>query len=122
MNRNADRKKSTRQSKAWDFGDDYIAVDDPEQYAWRCRCCIGGDSMIFLHNKSISPAVRHLRNKHHMLLEDESSDLPSNTRDGPELPVVSSLIQKVNVEDFRYYLLRWIVNRQVAFIEVDDRL
>jgi hypothetical protein len=37
---------------------------------------------------------------HKILLEEESSDMASNTTDGRELYVVSSLIQKVNVEDF----------------------
>lgn len=55
-----------------------------------------------------------------LLNEDESSDLASNTTDGLELPVVSGLTQKVNVEAFRYHLLRWIVNKQVAFTEVED--
>lgn len=33
----ANRKKGTRRSKAWDYGDDYIAVDDTAQHAWRCK-------------------------------------------------------------------------------------
>ena len=114
------RKKNTRQSRAWDHGDNYIAVDDPDQHAWRCRICAGGDSLIILHSKSISPAVRHLKKKHGILLEDEASDLASNTTDGRELPIASGLIQRVDVEAFRYHLLRWVVNREVAFIEVED--
>jgi hypothetical protein len=78
--------------------------------------------LIILHGKSISPAARHLRKKHHIILhEEEASDVASNTTDGRELPVVSGLIQRVDVEAFRYHLLRWIVNRQVAFIEVEDK-
>jgi hypothetical protein len=76
--------------------------------------------IMILHKTTISPALRHPRKKHHIPFEDESSDRMSTTTDGLELPVVSSLIQKVNVEDFRYYLIRWIVNRQVGFIEVED--
>jgi hypothetical protein len=117
------RNRNTRRSKAWDHGDDYIAVDNPEQHAWRCRHrkCNPGTSLIVLHSKSISPAVRHLRKKHGIIFnEDESSDPASTTTDGLELPLVSGLIQRVDVEAFRYHLLRWMVNRQIAFIEVED--
>jgi hypothetical protein len=116
-------KRSTPQSKVWDYGDEYIAIDNPDQHAWRCRNCSDGNSLIVLHGKSAStsPAARHLKKKHGILLyEDEASDLASTTTDGRELPVVSGLIQRVDVEAFRYHLLRWIVNRQVAFIEIED--
>jgi hypothetical protein len=117
------RNRNTRRSKAWDYGDDYVAIDNPEQHAWRCRHqkCNPGTSLIILHNKSISPAVRHLRKKHGIIfIEDESSDLASTTTDGLELPVVSGLIRRVDVEAFRYHLLRWMVKRQLAFIKVED--
>ena len=102
-------KRGTTRSKAWDHGDEYVAVDDPDQHAWRCRNCADGNSLIILHGKSAStsPAARHLKKKHGILLhEDEASDIASNTTDGRELPIVSGLIQRVNVEAFRYYLLR----------------
>ena len=116
-------KKGTPRSKVWAHGDDYIALDDVDQHAWRCRHCSDGNSLIILHGKpaSTSPAARHLKKKHEILLhEDEASDAASTTTDGRELPVVSGLIQRVDVEAFRYHLLRWIVTRQVAFIEVED--
>jgi hypothetical protein len=67
-----------------------------------------------MHGKttSTSPAARHLKKKHGTLLyKDEASDLARNMTDSRELPLVSGLIQRVEVETFRYYLLRWIVNR-----------
>jgi hypothetical protein len=54
------------------------------------------------------------------LFDDECSDLISNTADALELHVVTSLTQRVNVDDFGYYLLRWMVNRQVPLTEVED--
>ena len=48
--------------------------------------------MIVLHSQSVSPAVRRLRKKHEVLLnEDESLERASSTIDGLELHVVSSL-------------------------------
>jgi hypothetical protein len=52
--------------------------------------------------------------------EEEQSSVVSNTTDGQELPVVPTLVQRVKVEDFRYHLLRWMVNRQVPFREIED--
>jgi hypothetical protein len=66
---------------------------------------------------STSPAARHLKKKHGILLDkDEASDLGRNTTDGRELRIVSGLIQRVDVKTFRYYLLRWIVNRYLSRI------
>jgi hypothetical protein len=63
------RKKGSRQSKAWDSGDHYIAIDDPDQNPWRCRRYSDGDLMIILHKTTIWPALGHPRKKHHIPLE-----------------------------------------------------
>jgi hypothetical protein len=75
------QRKGSRQSKAWYFGDHYIAIDDPDQNTWRCRPYSDGDLMIILHKTTISPVLRHPRKKHHIPLEYESSDVTSTTTD-----------------------------------------
>jgi hypothetical protein len=65
----------------------------------------------------------YLKKKHDILLyKDKASDPVSNITDGREWPIVSGLIQRVNVKAFWYYLLRWIVNRQATFTEIKDEV
>jgi hypothetical protein len=122
------RGKGSFASKVWDLGTEYRAADDGSKRAWRCSLCIG-DSLAILSGNSTSPAHRHLKKKHKLLLGREStdnessycdSDLSSTVTDGLELPIHRSLVHSVNINQFRYHLLRWIVNRQLAFTEVED--
>jgi hypothetical protein len=41
--------------------------------------------------------------------------------DKDENQQVKGLVQRVNVNTFRYHLLRWMVNRYIAFIKVEDK-
>jgi hypothetical protein len=105
---------------------EYREAEDDNKRAWRCSIC-AGNSLITLTGVSTSAAVRHLRKKHKISLtqEDEitsqqSSDLASSITEEYDLPVHRSLVHSVNVGKFRYHLLRWVVNSQLAFTAVED--
>ena len=106
------RRKGATVSRIWQLGNKYIALNDPNLHAWRCQLC-SGNSLISLPRNRIGtgPAVRHIRKKHRMALEDnDGSDVASitsiGTNDSNPSSIVSSLIQRVNVDRFRYHLLR----------------
>ena len=117
----ANRRKGSKVSKIWSLGDQYIALDNPELIAWRCQLCSNEDALIILPNKSTTSAMKHLQRKHNHLLAstyEDSSDMATVTSDRSR--GYRSLITTVNVDLFRYHLLRWIVKRQVPFDEVED--
>jgi hypothetical protein len=79
--------------------------------------------IIQLTNSSTAAAIRHLQKQHpnHPLLSDDvSSTVTSTEISTPEGLVQSTIKTTINVNKFRYHLLRWIVNKQTPFDEVED--
>jgi hypothetical protein len=120
------RKMGSKVSRIWELGDEYIALNDPNLHSWRCQLC-SGNSLISLprNGTATAPALRHLRTKHRILLEDDgdSSGLNGSSitaDDDTPSTVISSLVTKVNIDRFRHHLLRWIVRRQLPFNIVED--
>jgi hypothetical protein len=115
------RRKGSKISKIWRLGQQYIALDNPELIAWRCQLCNDTDALILLANKSTTSATKHLKRKHSDLpanVYEDSSDITTITSEGSR--GYRSLVTTVDVDLFRYHLLRWIVKRQIPFDEVED--
>jgi hypothetical protein len=118
----ANQRRGSKRSVVWDIGNHYIAVSDPSKWAWRCQLC-RGNMIIQLTNSSTAAAIRHLQKQHpnHPLLSDDvSSTVTSTEISTPEGLVQSTIKTTINVNKFRYHLLRWIVNKQTPFDEVED--
>jgi hypothetical protein len=99
-------------SRIWEVGDEYIALDNPEVHAWRCQICT---SLLQLPKKATHPALRHLKKKHTLLLdeaEDDTASVATDRRDrtddsnnwGPP-PSCMSLVSPMNVDRFRHHLI-----------------
>ena len=69
---------------------------------------------------------RHLRNTHSLYLDNVQSWKRKREEKDEEDelavrgPQVKGLTTVINVDEFRYRLTRWMVNRHVAFIEVEN--
>ena len=107
------KKRNTKRGRAWDFGQEYESVEDANVHAWRCNFC-SQDAVIILPSRAINPANRHLQAKHPAVWGITKDDVVE------EDERVSGLSQKANITDFRFFLLRWLVRNNVAFITVED--
>ena len=77
-----------------------------------------------------SNARRHLRQSHNLQLAStkkrsydlfEAENTSSQPPESPQAsPVVKGLMTVTSVETFRYNLTRWMVNRHIPFVEVED--
>ena len=107
------KRKNSKRARAWSFGQEYEAVDNRNVRAWRCNFCTK-DAVVILSNKQINPANRHLEAKHTAVWG------PKQEGDVEQDEQVSGLVQRANITDFRFYLLRWMVRRNIVFSEVED--
>ena len=117
------KRRNVEQSAIWEHGTDYLCAEDGSVHAWRCKYCFK-DVLVVMKQESTSNARRHLRQSHKLLLDSKKRS--REDFEGEEdvsvqnSPVIRGLISTVNVDTFRYYLTRWMVNRHIAFIEVED--
>jgi hypothetical protein len=108
------KKRNTKRSRAWSFGQEYESMEDPNIHAWRCNFC-PRDAIVILPNRAINPANRHLQAKHPAVWDVTRGEMTVEQDEQ-----VSGLIQRANITDFRFHLLRWIVRHNVAFTMVED--
>jgi hypothetical protein len=113
--------KNSAVSRIWDHGDEYIALEDTNIFAWRCRICA---NVVLLPRRGTYPALRHLKVVHQLLLgEDDSSSIASVATDSSSAaPGFLQLVTntKPAVHRFRHHLLHWVVNKQLPFTTVED--
>ena len=122
------KRRGLEQSQIWDHGSDYECVLNLDLYGWRCHYCFKNYLVVMKKGVDVTTnGYRHLRNAHSMNLESVRSrkrkreeykeEEDESTMRGPQ---VKGLTTVVNVDEFRYRLTRWMVNRHVAFIEVEN--
>ena len=121
------KRRGLEQSQIWQHGTDYECVDNTNIHAWRCLYCFKDHLAVMKSGLEVTTnARRHLRDAHSMNLdnarvrkrvreEDEEDEMPI-----AKAPQVKGLTTIVNVDEFRYRLTRWMVNRHVAFVEVEN--
>jgi hypothetical protein len=94
-------------------------MNDPDSRAWRCRVCHLSNALINLDRGSTGTATRYLRLKHSIgtaLINDSSSIVTDLTQDTVPIELIKPLMlknqltQRIDINKFRYHLLRWIVN------------
>ena len=122
----ANKRRGLEQSKIWDHGTDYECVEDTNLHAWRCLYCLKNYLVVMKQGQDVtSNAWRHLRVTHSINLDNALSRKRSRDEFEEDCqpasgPQVKGLMTVINVNEFRYRLTRWIVNRHVAFSEVEN--
>jgi hypothetical protein len=124
------KRKNTVQSPIWQWGSDYINLANPDHHSWRCGLCIKDHLIDFKHDANTNTR-RHLQAAHEIdldkstarkrsreVLEEESEEKGKKEAKGQ--PIVKGLIQMVNLDTFRYHLIRWVVERHIPFTVVED--
>src|ERR1700754_3758144 len=80
--------------------------------------------MILMHD-SISNARKHIKSQHRVdlysiiarkrsYIEEENSLVVQRS------PQIKGLVQSVNLDHFRYYLVRWVVEKHIPFGVIED--
>jgi hypothetical protein len=80
--------------------------------------------MVLMKQDATLNARRHLRVTHGMNLDStkkRSREIFEADSQPPASPQVKGIMTVVNVDTFRYYLTRWIVNCHIPFIAVEDK-
>ena len=123
------KRRGLEQSSIWDCGSDYECVSNSDLHAWRCHYCFKDYLVVIRKDQEVTTnAHRHLRNAHSMSLkntrsrkrkreEEEEEEKDESVVRGPQ---VRGLTTVINVDEFRYRLTRWMVNRHVPFVEVEN--
>ena len=121
----ANKRRGVEESLIWEHGTEYQACDGDNVHAWRCLYC-APTHLVLLKHDSTSNSLRHLRLKHGIdnkpprkrpRVEEEDDLVVEQEEDTPR---VKGIMTVTNVETFRYRLTRWMVNRHISFVEVED--
>lgn len=120
------KRRGVDPSEIWEHSVEYKQTDNDDVRGWRCSY-YHKNTIVSGSQDATSNARRHLRYNHSLHLvsskkrsrdsfeaETVSSQPPDDT------PVVKGIITVTSVETFRYNLTRWMVNRHVSFMEVED--
>jgi hypothetical protein len=125
----ANFRRGIEQSRIWDHGDAYVALDSPDKPFWICDIC---DSAITIPpNQASSNMIRHLKKYHNILLkrtqsdrEDEEGSEAVESIETPSIrqtpPIFSALMARINVDKFRNLLVQWIVQQQIPYSAVEQ--
>ena len=118
------KRRGVLPSKIWEHGHDYISVTNPELHAWRCNYCVK-DYLVIFKSDSTTNTWKHLRRVHgveqeRVVAQKRSRGATDIEENASESPQIRGLIQTVNIDTFRYHLVRWIVERHIPFTVVED--
>jgi hypothetical protein len=115
------RHRNSKVSPAWDHGQEYRLLNNPERKLWRCANC---KSCITLSDGSISAAVRHLKKKHKILLRDEevsvTGSVTGSVAGSERGEVARGLLQEIKVSDWRYWLLKWVIESHTPYRVIES--
>jgi hypothetical protein len=121
------KRRGVAQSRIWQYGYDYILATNPEMHAWRCGICIHNHLYLFKQDAT-SNCRKHLIRVHHVDTDSstpakrlrEEVEVEGGSSEGSYTPMIRGLIQTVNIDEFRFHLIRWIVERHIPFTVVED--
>ena len=116
------RRRGVEESLIWDHSTDYVAVENDKLHAWRCLYCFKTHLSSMKHD-STSNALRHLLTKHGIGSKGtrkRKRDEASDSSEESDTLQVKRIMTVTSVETFRYRLTRWMVNRHISFVEVED--
>lgn len=121
VERTVNKRRGVIPSPIWQWGSDYINVTDPTHHAWRCGLCVK-QYLISFKQPAISNTSRHLRTVHNV---DFKTSAPKRVIEeveegGVDQPQVKGLVQTINIDTFRFHLIRWIVERHIPFTVIED--
>jgi hypothetical protein len=117
-------------SEIWQHGTELRLANDLSRKFWRCSHC--ETTAIFSIQWGTNAAIRHLRSKHKAkigkgkdvegLIESTSSSksLTIQTALGTAGKVVQNLVTSLDINRFRWFLIRWIVCAHIALTCVED--
>lgn len=127
------KRRGVAQSRIWQYGSYYIMLSKPTISAWRCDRCPYHHLISFKHDGT-SNARRHLEYHHNIICPKETTvevsrevqeeveleEIEENEDSSTPGPIIRGLVQIVNVDDFRFHLVRWIVEKHLPFAVVED--
>jgi hypothetical protein len=139
VDQSANTRKNSKISKIWQHGSELRALDTPNlDKHWLCNLCLPTKRLYKVsssggNNNTTAPA-RHLSKVHRISLkEDEDSETNSITTSSPApAPSIATmmttasqasynaLVSRINIEKFRWLLLKWIIQMHIVLIVVES--
>jgi hypothetical protein len=138
VDQTANRRHSSKVSKIWQYGIELRALDSPnlDKY-WLCHQCLPATQIYKIGssdgNSNTGAAIRHLKKDHKVDYgekEEESassSPTPSatisslfRTASAKAAYVAQGLVTRIRIDDFRWFLLKWIVQMHVALVMIES--
>ena len=108
----ANVKRNSKISGIWEHGEEYINMSEPDSHhRWFCNHC---KNSIRLHDsKTTSNVKRHLKRTHGIKInrtEEAQDETEEEEEEGqPNLSLITSYLNRVDIERFRELLIRWLV-------------
>lgn len=115
----ANTRRNSKISPIWTFGNEYCLQDDPTSRFWCCSCC--DTPCLICIDGSTKSALRHLRKKHHILVDEPQPEERNQTTPSGVTGVASALITTLRIERFRYLLIRWIVCIYISLVAIEHK-
>jgi len=139
VDQTANQRQGSKASKIWLYGAELRALDSHnlDKY-WLCHQCLPATQIYKITgpdgNSNTTAAIRHLRKDHKIEFkekEEENSVLVSSTLSAtiPSLfraagvrvtHIAQGLVTRIRIDDFRWFLLKWIVQMQVALVMIES--
>ena len=94
-------------------------MSNPDSHRWFCSKC--NKSIMIQDSKSTSNVRRHLKNSHGITIDraDEAQDAVEDEEQQPRnLALITSYLNRVDIDRFRELLVRWLVQCQIPFSAV----
>ena len=116
-------RRNTYESHIWQHGAQYNCIDDPiESQCWLCDTCHKDFS--YREGQSTSNLSRHLSTIHKIEGSRKRKETPGENKPNPQKrqnsSAVAALVTKVNIDDFRQLLVRWIVQAQIPYSTIEN--
>lgn len=109
----------SKPSRIWQYGRLYFRVDDDTKHAWRCGLC-ANNTLVLIDASSTSNARKHIIHSHRIDINTESTTPSKGGGDVAEEVTYRELYHVINVDTFRFHLIRWIVECHIPFNVVED--
>jgi hypothetical protein len=138
VDQSANRQNNSKISKIWQYGTEMRALDSNnlDKY-WLCHQCLPTTQIYKINspdgNSNTGAPIRHLKFVHKVNWKERGEDMDtSNSSTSSTIPslfahaatkathVFQGLVTKIQVDDFRWFLLKWIISMHIALVMIES--
>jgi hypothetical protein len=135
VDQTANQRQGSKASKIWLYGAELRALDSPNLHKyWLCHQCLPATQIYKIGsshgNSNTGAAIRHLKKDHKVEYKEKEEEnsvpvsptIPSlfNAAGARATYIAQGLVTRTRAEDFRWFLLKWIVQMHVALVMIES--